>query len=705
VSSITGSPTDTTDATLQLAPAGEDGPDFGELQKAFQSCISNNEPFVEQCRQNYQTRYALWDGQSADGKKHSRGGSKIDPTPWDGASDLRVFLTDDAINAKVAMECMAFRAAQVVATPIEGSDIERAKIVSGFMRWLVQTQIPEIDRETELLAQYLNEKGVAATGQFWEKCQEKTLAKVTMQDLARQFDGVDVQRMLDSGTFDDDLSALFEEVFGCTKRKAKKMLAELRSSGETSVPVVGREYSRPIIRAFSLDENLFIPAWATDIEHSPAIYRIEYFTPEQLRGFVRTDGWDEAWVENAIESQRGKWLTATPPEILYPISRSFIWQEQRFHDLIGVVYAYQRLSDEDGIPGIYLTVFNPNMPPDSTTNPHDGYAKFGLLGYAHGQYPFVLHRREYLSRRLHDSRGIPEPGKPWQDSIKAHKDSRIDAASMAILPPLMYPIGRPPARWGAGARVPERRSGEYHFADRPAPDMNTDESERLLRDDFREYVGFSAPGGDVTFAAWKNKFDVDKFLRCWAKAYRQVWKLYQQFGSDEVYFRVIGLKKAEPSLMTKGDPREDFDVAITFDVDTMNPEIWEKKLEAIAKIATTTDREGTVDWAQLTQVLLESVDVNIAERILQPKETSQIKFMQEEKGALSNIFAGFEEDIKIGSPAQLGLQIISQYVQTPDVAQRLQSDEAFRKRLEKRAKQYQFQITQQENARIGQLGA
>ncbi len=66
-------------------------------------------------------------------------------------------------------------------------------------------------------------------------------------------------------------------------------------------------------------------------------------------------------------------------------------------------------------------------------------AKTGLLGYAHGEYPFVLYRREYLSRKLHDSRGLPEPGKPWQDQIKAHKDARIDAASLGVLPPICYP--------------------------------------------------------------------------------------------------------------------------------------------------------------------------------------------------------------------------------------------------------------------------
>jgi hypothetical protein len=198
VSSFTGTNIDEVgqDPSLQQAPKGESGPDFGALKKSFEDCVSNLQPYVDQCRENYDTRFALWDGQSSDGRKHAREGAKIDPTPWDGASDLRVFLTDEAINAKVAMLCMAFRKANLVAVPVEGNDLKRAKVVAGFMRWLVQTQIPEIDREVELLSNYLYEKGVAVTGQFWESTQEKTLISLTAEDLQRQYPQGDVQVLL-----------------------------------------------------------------------------------------------------------------------------------------------------------------------------------------------------------------------------------------------------------------------------------------------------------------------------------------------------------------------------------------------------------------------------------------------------------------------------------------------------------------------------
>lgn len=693
-----------TDPALQLAPKGDAGPDFGLLKQSFEDCVSSNQPYADQAQQNYSTRYALWSGQSSDGKKHSRAQGAVDPTPWDGASDLRVFLTDEAINAKVAMLCTAFRKSNIVAVPVEGNDLKRAKTVSSFMRWLIQTQIPEIDREVELLSNYLFEKGLGATGQFWETVQEKTLVTISIDQFQQQFPQLNILELIHTDSMADDVYAIFEEIYGCSRSKAKKMLRELREAGTTTVPTVGKTRSRPVIRAFNLDQDLFVPSFTTDLEKAASIFRVEYFTAEQLRSFVNTDNWDANWVEAAIEHCRGQLITISSNEYNQPISRSFVYNQQRFTDRVGVVYGYQRLSDEDGVPGIYCTIFSPLLPPSPD---HEGYAKFGLLGYAHGQMPFVLHRREYLSRQLHDSRGIPEPGKPFQDQIKAHRDSLIDAASMAILPPLMYPVGRAPGKWGAGARVPERRPGEYHYADKPTYDPSTEKSQQLLMDSFNRYLGFVSREGDNQFAALKNQFETDKFLGCWSKAYRQVWSLYQQYGSEEVYFRVVGLRQEEPMRFEKGDPTEEFDFVLSFQVDSMDPAQTFAKIEQIAKIVATADRDGAVNYTEWLQVMIEAVDPNIAERIIDPANVGTARVTSEMQGKLARVFAGMDEDIDVGTPPQLGLSIIQNYVAgDPTVQARMQNpQDPFAKRIEKLAKQLQFQETQQLNAKIGRLGA
>lgn len=694
---------DDTDPSQQIAPSEDSGPDFGALKDSFQSALSNNRYFIDQCERNRETRFALWNGQSADGKKHGRGlDGKTDPTPWDGASDLQVFLADEAINAKVAMLCMGFRKANLVATPIEGNDLERSKVVGNFMRWLIQTQIKEVDREIELAAQYLQEKGIAATGQFWEVTQEKKLQTVRLSDMQKKAPQVDLSILIQSETMGENLRAVFENTYGCTAKKSLKMLKELRKTGETTVAVVGKQKSRPVIRAFDLDHNLIVDPSATDIETAPAIWRVEYFSPEQLRSFVNTDGWDKAWVEKAIECCLSKSLYIENQELNRRNNTTLLQNIELVKDKVGVVYGYQRLSDEEDVPGIYLTVFTPHLPPDSD---QEGYAKTGLLGYAHGEYPFVIHRREYLSRRMHDSRGLPEPAKPYQDQIKAHKDSLVDAASIAIIPPIMYPLGRPPLKWGAGARIPERRPGEYHFADRPAPDINTQNSEQQLRADFNQYNGFVSSETDPQFSALKNQQEMNKFLGVCAKMYKQIWKLYQQFGSEETYFRVIGLKNADPTLMEKGDPEEEYDINLTWDVQSMDYQRQGEKMEMMGKAINTYDKYGAVDYTEWLQVILDAIDPNIAERIIQPQSVGVQKAIQDEHTALSQIFSGIPKDITPGSPPDIGLQQMEQWMQQPDVAQRYQTDEAFKNRVDTRVKQYQFQKQQAQNAQIGKMGA
>jgi len=690
------------DAGLQLAPVGNDGPDHALLTKTFETTVANLQGFTDQCQENYNTRYALWSGQSADGKKHAREGSKIDPTPWDGASDLQVFLTDEAIISKVAMLWIAFLRAGITATPVEGNDIKRAKSVSSFMRWLVQTQIPEVGREVELLANYIQEMGVGAIGVFWEETQEKILQNVTLEQLQAQFPTIDVQALIYTDDTIDDAVAIFTEIYGCTAGKARKMIKELRAKQETSVPTLGRKKSFPVLRAFNLNQNLFIPNYTTDAENASAMFRVEYYTAEQLRGFVNTAGWDDAWVEAAIKTCKGTQITLTNNEYNQPISRSFMYQQQNFTDLIGVVYAYQRLSDEDGYTGLYLTIFNPRLAPDGE---QDGYAKFGLLGYADGAYPFVIFRREHLSRKLHDTRGIPEPGKPLQQQIKVHKDSLIDAASLAICPPMMYPQGRPPLRWGAGARIAERRPGEYHFADRPAYDPSTEKSEANLKADFNQYLGFVSAETDPTFAGYKNQKEAESFMAGFSKVFSKVWSRYKQYGSEAVYFRVVGLKQADPVEFHKGEDNEEFDFRLTFDIQSMNPEVQQQKLKSLAEVAGMFDKYGQIDYGEVIQLAVQTIDPNWAELVVLPKDTGAQKTVNETHSMLAQVFAGVDRDIDLNAPPDLVMQTIQNYGQQPDVQQRYAQDPSFKARLDKIVKQTGQQIVQKKNAKVGVYGA
>jgi hypothetical protein len=598
----------------------------------------------------------------------------------------------------------AFRRAGITANPIEGGDMPRARAVTNFMRWLVFTQIPHFEREVELLANYYCEKGVCLAGQFWENYQEKTLKQLDLTDLEKVAPGA--SQYLQDKSMDKEFVLLIKQFFpDVSDKKAKKMVKELQEDGKTSIPIVSKEYSRPVIRAFTLDEDIFLHPSATDIENAPGVYRVQYFMPHQLRAFAATEGWDANWVEDAIQTCKGRRIAITPDQNPTPVTRNIINQAERFTELIGVVFAYEKLSDEDGVPGIYLTVFHPELPA-SASKGHEGFAKFGLLGYNHGKYPFTLFRREFLSRRVHDSRGIPEVARGYQDIIKACRDSGIDAMSLSVIPPLMHPQGRAPTEWGPGARIAYKRDPmEFRFGDRPVLDGTRIQVEQEITKDYKSYFGMSDPALDPAEAAAKQQNDINKFLGCIAESLEQVWSLYQQYGKDEVAFRVMGTADQNLCHFEKGDKDEEYDIYLVYDVASSDLEKQKEKFSTINEIVQTADRYGMIDHAKYLPWAIGCIDPNAAETFILPQEAGQAKAVSEEQAACSKLYSGMDVDIDLGSSPQIGQQVMQQWMQSPDVQQRYNSDEPFKERVDKRYKQYQMQLMQQQNAKIGKYGA
>ena len=198
----------------------------------------------------------------------------------------------------------------------------------------------------------------------------------------------------------------------------------------------------------------------------------------------------------------------------------------------------------------------------------------------------------------------------------------------------------------------------------------------------------------------RKQFLVDKFLSHTAEVIKMAYKCFQRFGPDEVFFRVTGIP--DPQVFDKGNPDENFDILINFDVQNTDPETVEKKLQQfVALNALNSNNRLNVD--NLLDVAAASIDPVMADAVLQPVETAQQQIVEQVTSDLAKIFAGIEMPARPAG-AQIALQVIQQYTQQPDVAQRLQSDQAFSARLQKYNGQYTFQIQQAQNAQIGRVG-
>jgi hypothetical protein len=178
------------------------------------------------------------------------------------------------------------------------------------------------------------------------------------------------------------------------------------------------------------------------------------------------------------------------------------------------------------------------------------------------------------------------------------------------------------------------------------------------------------------------------------------FKCFQRFGPDSVFFKVTGAPDAQ--TFDKGNPNENYDVIITYDVLNNDPDVQEKKLQQIVNL-TGLDRSNRINIDFLLEAMANAIDPVLADSILQPAEVAQQEMLENVTNDLAKIFAGIEVPARPNG-AGIAMQIIQNYAQQPDIQQRLQSDEAFRTRFEKYVQQYQFMQTQMQNAQIGRIG-
>ena len=663
-------------------------PDIGYLQETYRRTQSDLGEWMDRRQRDYDTRNCLWNGKSDDYKKHGSLSETGEVFPWDGASDQEVRMVDETINCLVSMSLNAIRRAHIVATPVESDDMERASVISNFMRWMLNTKMTEFYDEVELGLNHFYEKGMMVHYCYWDSQDLKQQQSIQLDAIAQALP--QIATAIQDGSMDNELAAALNQQFKVSKTKARGMLRELRQDGETTVPVTRRVINQPRIKALAPDEDVFWPSYAIDPQEAPYVFHVINMTPEQLRAKINTEGWDEEFVDKAIElAQQGE---------VDPVINNLRLQEEVIRnddETIRVIYCYQRLLDEDDIPGIFCTIFCDRVP--------EVYAKHQLLDYGHGKYPFVVSTYEKTSKRLYHSRSVAELGEGPQNILKIEEDSSIDRQSISTLPPLEHPLGRAPTRWGPGVRIPYRTPGEYRFADTPRFDGGSVQVRQYVKEQFDRLIGRNAPGVDPVEAQMKQQRNIDKVFQHLKHLFDQIYTLYQQYGPDAEFFRVTGMRDMQK--FSKGAANERFDFYLQFDAATQDPQQMLERVKTIAELGGLLDKNGTLDTERLLQLAIGQVLPGASEKVLLPKETASQNAVNEERQTIAELVAGVPPNVKPSDAHELKMQVFQQWLAQPDIQQKAQQDPALQERIQNYMQQRQMQIQQQANAQIGRLGA
>ena len=664
-------------------------PDIKSLRYAYDQSVVELEAYFDLCRESYDERRNWWPGKSRDLRKHG-----ADAFPWEGASDMESHVIDERITRLVSLFMASLSRANIRAFPVEVQDVGRAKIVSNFLKWMISSgYISRFNREMELGANYLLERGLLISYVGWHSEDRKFLQRLDLNQIAQV--SPELAEMILSGQNEDQMVAMLQQTFdGVTVKRAKNALAELADVGSAELPVVRRQVNAPEVKTLAPDGDFIFPPYVTDPQRAPYCFWKTYYTAQELENKVATDGWDEDFVELVIERYRGVNIDSIEREQEGRRSLSLTDNAYEAEELIEIVYGFQRLVDkEDGSEGIYCTVFHKEFSGDGDI---PGFAKFELLnGYE--DYPVVVTKLSEDSKRLYDTMTVPSLLKGIQQQVKIERDSRIDRNSLATVPPILHPVGQAPTDWGPGRYVPYRRKGDIDFGPTPPYNQGSLEMEKTMEQQADRLVGLDevSPISQI-----RKQFLVDKFLSHSAEVISQCYRCFQRFGPDQIFFRVTGVP--DPQTFNKGNADENFDVTISYDVLNTDPEKQENKLNQMVSLLQL-DRNGRINVDNLLTLIAGSVDPVLADGVLEPVEVAQEKLLKDITDDLSKIYAGIEVPAR-PSGAQAALQVVQQYSQQQDIQQRLQEDEAFAARLQKYAGQYQFAVQQAQNAQIGRIG-
>jgi len=665
-------------------------PDITSLRYAYDQTVIELEAYFDLCRNSYDDRRNWWPGKSRDLRKHG-----ADAFPWEGAADMESHVIDERITRLVSIFMTAMNRAQIKAYPVNSTEIDRAKVVSSFLKWMTTSgYIDRFKREMELGANYMLERGLMITYVGWNREDRSYLQKLDLDQIGQI--SPDLVESITSGENDEEVISLMQTAMpNLKRRRAKKALRQLRKNGVAELPIVRRQVDAPMVKTLAPDGDFFFPAYVTDPQRAPYCFWRTYYTVQELKNKVATDDWDEEWVDHVIEHYKGVNIDSIEREQEGRRSISLTDNAYEAEELIEVIHGYQRLIDrEDNSEGIYETVFHREFDGDEGMN-LKGFAKFELMnGYE--DYPVVVTRLSEDSKRLYDTGTIPDVLRGIQMQVKVERDARIDQNSMATLPPLMHPPGNVPSEWGPGRMLVQRRKGEFEFGPQPAYNEGSLEMEQTQQEQADKLVGLD----ESPFAQLRRQFLVDKFLYHVAEVLKMAFRAFQRFGPDSIYFQVTGVQ--DPLQFDKGNPDENFDINISWNVQETDPEFHERKLQMFTSLLQF-DRNGKIDVDTLLSLIGGSIDPVLADAILQPGQTAQEQIAKQVTDDLAKIFSGIEMPARPNG-GQIALQIIQQYTQQPDVQQQLQENEAFRARLEKYAQQYQFALQQMQNAEIGRIG-
>lgn len=653
-----------------------------------------------------ETRYNIWEGQSADGRKHADAQDGKPAFPFEGASDQRIRLADMIVNERV----LILTAAALRNVPrVKGLELANEPLgarLSTLLKWVIKNKLgSQYFREIVKLAQYQESDSPAGAiaGVWWEQETSLEMRTITLEELAKALveAGADEEQLqraaatLSDPTLEKDATALLKQFFPhLSDARAAKVVQELRDNRQADFPAPYLRVDQPVVCAYRLFDDIFFPQNTRDPQRARAYFLREWLSEVELKERIVSDNYDPKFVAEVLKHE------GTTQFPTYHRDAAGEWQMNQQADKdqhkgeYEVITAIFKAVNDDNIPGIYYVTYHHAV--EFAAKDRE------LLDYKHGQYPFTWFGREILGSRLWDSRGVPELATTDQTALKLLADSFNDNVSLSTLPNIKVPRRRSKLSLVIGPLkvIKEDRPGDVSWMQPPQYPVGNDKQQIEIRRRVDEYFGRISEHVPPMLTQLHQTGMVMNFLASLSDTLTQLLQLCQQYISDEE-LQMITDDQGATIARSRADIQGKFVTELSFDPRDLDLEYLKTVAELIFKTVLTSDTLNTVQRDKLIQWFMSSLSPSLAEHTLRPVEEANQSEVADEENNFAKISAGIEPPMLAeGQNYPLRLQVLMGIVQkNPEALQKLSptSREIFQARVE----HLQNQVQQLRNAQIG----
>ena len=577
-------------------------------------------------RERYQQAFdCVWDGANASGV--ALNSEKEEAWPFEGASDQRLRWGETAFRDHLALVSIAISSAEIEIT-CGGSpeEQERARALKLLLRGVMNALGSAGYAEILAMLRYMmcDSPAVAALDVQWRRRLTLGVAELNADELADEY-GMMAKNLGESDSAakiafraalagEADLGELNKvrqflmSAKGVREDDVDEVLEALDEEGECEALVTIDSNEGPEVKALRYIDDFCVPRVTDDFNYASPWFRSEWVTESQLKERIAGDDWDPEWVEETLNYKGYELFTERGATAVEDVK-----------DLINLVWCYSAETNERGETVRYVTVLS-----------HANGSAFGkrVVRTRRGNWQTAFFRREVRTRNITDARGLAEISAPSQGVAKGIRDMAANNALIGSLPPVK----------AKGARVRNvllepfgviqmGQSDDLAFMQPPAYPAAAEKAEDKIHKELLHYLGVSDGESDVTerrreFMFW--------FLEQWRDFLVLLLEVTQDNASDEFVTRAT--QTADAKGVKAQDVSGRFMMSIKLDPTNIDNEKLITKVNAVAQVLQSIDREGVVDTSPFVRHVLTMLFPDMSGAALRsPEQLTQDDIRDEEQ--------------------------------------------------------------------------